>query len=121
MDEKKERGSQGKLGPRWMKQTLQVPKTIGQDFRGHASTIGTGGVKVLGSLGIGLVNGMPDEVRRELASFVNAKTWQSADGLDEEMLWKFFLHLLSVHGVQLPAIDERETKSGPKQSRQNKM
>lgn len=117
MDEKKERGSQGKLGPRWMKQTLQVPKAMGQDFRELASGVGTGGVKVLGTLGVGLVNGMPEPVRAELASFVNAKTWSSADGLDPEMLWKFMLHLIEVHGEERgedPSGPETRSERGPR-------
>lgn len=102
MAKKIERGSQGKLGPSWMKQGMQIPKSMGHEFKEHASEVGPGGVKVLGTIAVGLVNAMPDRARIELAEFVNAKTWVSADNLKSEDLWKFFTHLIRVHGEERP-------------------
>jgi hypothetical protein len=72
-----------------MQQGLQVPRDLGATFRVAASSLGPGGVKILGTAAVALVLGLPDAVRERLCRAVVEHSWGPSDPnvITPELAW----------------------------------
>lgn len=84
----------GKMPPGWIKQGLQVPKHVADDFKQHADELGAGGVKLLGTVAIDLVNHLPEHFKKELALAVYQTTWPDPAMHSSRVVWIKFLVLM---------------------------
>ena len=67
-----------------MKQSVQLPRALGIEFREVAGEMGHGGVKILGTAAIAIVLGMSADDRKALCNYVWQKTRDDVDSLEKE-------------------------------------
>lgn len=101
----------GKIPDGWIKQGLQLPKSVADEFKHHAEAFGGGGVKFLGTVAIDLINKMPEECRTALATIAYRTTWPDPNTHDPDEVWSELLrqmHPIDAEYIQrMDALIER--------------
>lgn len=85
----------GKMAAGWKQQQLQLPLEMGAVFRAEATQKGANAVKILGTLGVGVLLGMPARVREELFVWGMKQTWDGPEALTIEAVWEQFKQQLA--------------------------
>lgn len=67
---------QGRPAPGWVQQSIQIPEAMREEFRAEAGRIPGHGVKMLGTLAVGLYLGLPDEIQRRMYHWLNDRLYK---------------------------------------------
>jgi hypothetical protein len=92
-------------------QGLQGPRALVDTFRVAASTMGPGGVKVLGTAAMALILGAPDSARDALCREVASRMWGPGDpdSVTPELGWEVFSAQLVELAGKKPQLDGEDS------------
>jgi len=72
----------------WARQALQVPEGMARRFTGEADRYGPNSVKLLGTLALGILLGMPKAQRDDLYIWITRRLWDGDEDLSSEEIWR---------------------------------
>lgn len=86
----------GKMPEGWRQQSLQIPDEFHEAFRGEAARWGQSSVKILGTVAVGLLMGMPEDARREFYFWMLRILHDPDQSLSARAVFEKLLDLLAI-------------------------
>lgn len=87
--------SEHRMAVGWEQQGVQLPEAMKEAFRAEAAARGHTSVKALGTIAVGLLLGMPEEVRTAMFLWTQNKIAKWGAELTPEEIYKLFESMLS--------------------------
>jgi hypothetical protein len=111
------------MAPGWVQQGLQLPKAFRDALRTESSSRGHASIKTLGSMAVGILLGMPPEVRHVLYLWTHAKIIRDGDKIEPRDVYSAYLGILAAGDNERAriAMDPGQEILGPDQSSRSRM
>ncbi len=86
-----EESRHGRLPEGWTKQSLTVPRSVWTGMRLLSEVHGYGSLKSLGTVGLGIVAGMPQHMRKRMLKWIAQAEVDGHEAIDPEAIWRELL------------------------------
>lgn len=84
------------MAPGWVQQGVQVPASFREQFRREADDRGHSSVKTLGTIGMGILLGMPPEVRTGMYIWAQQRIGRSGGDITAGEIYRAFRDLMEM-------------------------
>lgn len=88
------------MAPGWVQQTIQLPEKFRAAMRGDAGTRGHSSIKTLGTAAVGILLGMPDDVRHVLYLWTHARIIRHGADVEPREIYAAFKAILAAEDAE---------------------